>query len=72
MKKLFKWLKDKVHRHNYYKIIASQYVSFNYRNVVVECDCGKRKLEKRHHDDVYPFLTNILITNNEMKKLTNR
>jgi hypothetical protein len=59
------------HTHNYSKIIASQYVSFNYRNVVVECKCGKRKIEKYHHDNVYPFKTNCFITNIEMEKLIN-
>lgn len=68
MKLLF-WLKTKLHVHSYNKIIASQYRSFNYRNVVVECNCGKRKIERWHHDDVYPFSTNNFITDKEMKEL---
>jgi hypothetical protein len=67
---MFKWFK-KFHRHDFYKIIASQYHTFNLRRVVVECKCGKRVIEKWHHDNVYPFLTNILITNKEMEDIKN-
>ena len=69
--KLIKWLKTHFHKHNYNKIIASQYYTFNTRKVVVECKCGKRVIEKWNHDNVYPFLTNLLITNKEMEDLCN-
>lgn len=71
MSKLIKWLKNYFHIHNYNKIIASQYLSFSYRNVVVECKCGKRRIEIRHHDSVHPFETTSLITNKEMEDLCN-
>lgn len=62
-------LKAAVHVHYFGKIVRSRYVSFNYRDVIYECRCGKRKLVKDvRHDDVYPFETNILITNQEMLK----
>lgn len=64
-----KYIKKKLHVHFFNKIIASQYASFNYRNVVIECRCGERKIEKWHHDEVYPFLTNNFITNKEMNLL---
>jgi hypothetical protein len=55
-----------VHNH-WHKIVASKYVSFNYRDIVGECRCGHRKLiEDVHHDCVFPFITNF-ITYDEMK-----
>ena len=63
--KLFKIL----HVCSFDKIIASQYFTFNWRMVVVECECGKREIQKQHHDNVYPFPTTLLITNQEMENL---
>lgn len=68
MKLLF-WLKTKLHVHSYNKIIASQYHTFDTRRVVLECKCSKRVIEIWSHTSVYPFLTNLLITNKEMEDL---
>lgn len=59
----------KVHVCSFNKIIASQYHTFYLRMVVVECKCGKREIQKLHHDNVYPFPTTLFITNQQMEKL---
>lgn len=72
MKKLINKILKKFHKCNYSKIIASQYWTFNCRKIVVECECGRRNIEKWHYDLVYPFLTNNFITNKEMENLKNK
>lgn len=66
-----KKLKKYFHKCNFDKIIVSQYWTFNLRKVVVECKCGKRDIQKWHHDNVYPILTTNFITNEEMQKILN-
>jgi len=68
--KIISWFKKKFHIHIHSKIIASQYRSFNYRNVVVECKCGHRIIENRKHDCVFPFITNF-ISDKEMDLVLN-
>lgn len=41
-KRIIKWF----HVHAIHKIVASRYVSFNYRDVIYECKCGHRWKEK--------------------------
>ena len=72
MKCIRQWLKKKLHTHYYSKIIVSQYYSFNYRKVVVECRCGKRDIQVWNHDSVYPILTTNFITNKEMESILNK
>lgn len=57
------------HVHYHYKIIASRYTSFNWRDIVIECRCGHRCIEHVHHDSVFPFPTTCFITNKEMQDL---
>jgi len=66
---LLKWLKRFFHIHNYNKILVSQYWTFHSRMVIVECKCGKRHMDRRHVDLVYPFQTTTLITDKEMKDI---
>lgn len=66
---LLKWLKRFFHIHNYNKILVSQYWTFHSRMVIVECKCGKRHMDRRHVDLVYPFPTTTLITDKEMKDI---
>ena len=52
------------------KPIVSMYVSFNTRNIVYECKCGKRKAEKVYrpfHID-FPIKTTPFIDNQEFEK----
>lgn len=67
--KFIKRIKKYFHTHSYSKIIASQYNTFNYRDVVLECNCGSRIIQEMHHNSVYPFETNMFITDKEMKYL---
>lgn len=66
---MIKKLLKRFHKCSFDKIIVSQYWTFNYRRVVVECKCGKRDIQKWHHDNVYPILTTNFITNKEMEEL---
>jgi hypothetical protein len=66
-------MKNIFHIHNFKKPVASQYRSFNGRNIIFECKCGKR--EMRFIYDFFgrgfPLETNILITDKEMEQILN-
>ena len=60
------------HIHDFWrKFVASKYVSFNYREVIGECRCGKRKnLGILHHNTVYPYIrTMAFITDKEFNEI---
>ena len=63
----------KAHRHHYYKPIVSRYISFNTRDIVYECKCGKRKIirEYRPFDVAFPIETTNHITHQELEKIAN-
>lgn len=46
------------------------YISFNTRDIVYECKCGKRKIERetRSFSDPFPIKT-TLITRKELEKI---
>jgi len=71
----YKWEngKIKVHCHSYYKPIVSIYVSFNTRDIVYECRCGKRKIirDYRPFDVPFPIQTTNFITHQELEKIAN-
>lgn len=49
------------------------YVSFNTRDIVYECRCGKREIirDNRPFDMPFPIQTTSLITHKELKKIAN-
>jgi len=49
------------------------YVSFNTRDIVYECRCGKRKIirEYRPFDIPFPIETTIFITRKELEAIAN-
>jgi hypothetical protein len=55
---MIKRLLNKLHIHYFNKPVAVGYVSFNYRRVMFECRCGKRKYGEMHHDDYYKYFFN--------------
>jgi hypothetical protein len=65
--------KIKVHCHSYFKPIVSKYVSFNTRDIVYECRCGKRKIirDYRPFDVPFPIQTTNFITHQELEKIAN-
>mgnify|MGYP000863017049 CR=1 FL=1 len=71
----YKWQisKIKVHCHLYSKPIVSMYVSFNTRDIVYECRCGKRKIirDYRPFDEPFPIETTNFITRKELEAIAN-
>ncbi len=56
------------------KAIASRYISFGTRDIVRECKCGKRAINREYYQygDPLPIPTNILISHKELEAfLTN-
>lgn len=49
------------------------YVSFNTRDIVYECRCGKRRIERdyRPFDVPFPIETTHFITRKELEKIAN-
>lgn len=64
--KLINKIREFFHNCSYEKILVSKYVSFNTRDIIAECSCGKRKRIRTDHDSVYPILTNIRCTEKDM------
>lgn len=58
------------HRHHFSKPIKSRYVSFNCRDIIYECDCGKREVVSVCCDfgKPFPIETKSLITHEEFLK----
>lgn len=71
----YKWeiSKINVHCHSYSKPIVSMYVSFNTRDIVYECKCGKRKIirDYRPFDVPFPIETTNFITRKELEAIAN-
>jgi hypothetical protein len=68
---IIKIILTKLHSHDYNKPIVSRYVSFSERDIVFECNCGKRQLlrERREFSDAFSMLTTMGITKTDVKKL---
>lgn len=66
-------IKECLHICYYSTPIASKYVSFNTRDIVYECRCGKRKIKR--FDSImnipFPIETNFLMTRAELEKIAN-
>ncbi len=71
--KLINWLSKKLHIHRFDKPLVSQYASFNTRNIIFECRCGKRRLENEYTPFGTPFSieTTHFITNEQMQQILN-
>lgn len=63
----------KAHICVYSKPIVSRYVSFNTRDIVYECKCGKRKLKRQFfsYNQPFPIETKMFITVYEIKQMEN-
>ena len=61
------------HRHHFSKPIISRYVSFNCRDIIYECDCGKRQVVRIciEFGESFPTTTTPLITHEEFLKYLN-
>jgi len=70
MSRLINYLKVKLHIHHYNTPIASQYRSFNTRNIIYKCRCGHKEVFKvtAQFGEPFPIQTNMLITNEEFNK----
>lgn len=72
----YKWncSKIKVHFHLYYKPIVSRYISFNTRDIVYECSCGKREIIRvyRFFGESFPIQTTHHITHKELQEIQNK
>lgn len=64
-------LLPKVHVCNFKKPIASQYVSFHTRDIIFECKCGKRKVERmsKSFSDPFPIETTLGLTYKEVNAI---
>jgi hypothetical protein len=71
-----RWIKrlfERLHVCSFSKPIVSMYVSFNTRDIVYECRCGKRRIERdyRPFDVPFPIETTNFITRKELEKIAN-
>lgn len=64
-------IRKMLHIHWFNKPIISQYWTFNQRNIVFECRCGKRVCERvyRAFGDPFPIQTTPFITTEEINQL---
>jgi hypothetical protein len=53
------------------KPIISRYISFNTRDIIYECTCGKRviKRDTRAFSDPFPIPTNPLLSQRDFEKM---
>ena len=65
---MIKILKKLFHIHYYSKVVISRYTSFNFREVIVECKCGDRKIKKVSYDSIHPFPTASEISQKNFNK----
>jgi len=73
IKNWIKKISEKLHIHNFSKPIVSRYVSFNTRDIVYECGCGKREIVRTHQPfgTPFPIATTMNITQKEIEKIAN-
>jgi hypothetical protein len=67
------WQAPDHHKHEWVKPIASMYVSFNCRDIIYECVCGKREVIRMnfYFSEPLPIPTNNFMTHNEFKEILN-
>ena len=70
IKKIF----ENLHVCRFSNPLVSKYTSFNTRDIVFECRCGKRKIINvyRSFGNSFPIETTNFITNQEIKKIANK
>jgi len=68
IKNLIRKLKNNIHLHKFSKPIISSYVSFNTRDIVYECKCGKRQIFRiyRNFSDPFPIPTTSDLSKKEL------
>jgi hypothetical protein len=71
MRKLLERIGKALHFCNFKKPIASRYVSFHTRDIVFECKCGKRRVNRvrRAFSSPFPIETTLGITNKEFTQI---
>lgn len=72
--KIINWIKNKTHIHFYNKPLVSKYISFSQRDIIFECECGKRKMKRevRSFSEPFTISTTFFITKNEMEIILNK
>ena len=70
---MLNWIKTKLHIHLFTLPVVSKYVSFHQRDIVYQCRCGKKKLDRvyKQFGESFPIETASLITNYEVNKILN-
>lgn len=73
IKTFIKKVQDKLHVCIFSKPIISMYSSFNTRNIIYECRCGKRKSYRiyRPFGEAFPIETTNFLTFKEFKEIEN-
>jgi len=71
-----RWVKtlfEGMHICSFSKPIISRYVSFNTRDIVYECRCGKKRIirDYRPFDEPFPIQTTNFITHQELENIAN-
>jgi hypothetical protein len=64
--KIKKWL----HVHSFTKPIVSMYISFNTRDIIYECKCGKRMSTTEYREQTsFPIPTTHFLTRTEYQNI---
>lgn len=65
------WPFKRKHKCSFDKPVASAYVSFNTRDILFECSCGKRVIERVCNDFSKPFPigTTTFLTRKDLEKM---
>jgi len=59
------------HKCSFDKPIASSYVSFNTRDILFECSCGKRNIETviKAFDSSFPIQTTMFLSRKDIERM---
>jgi hypothetical protein len=70
---MLKALLKHLHLHIYSKPVLSRYISFNQRDILYECRCGKKicKRVQRNYGSAFPIETTICLTKREFDEVLN-
>jgi hypothetical protein len=65
------WPFKRKHKCDFTKPIASLYVSFHTRDILFECSCGKRNIERvtNDFDTPFPIETTMHLTRKELNRM---
>lgn len=68
---IYKKIIEKIHVCIFSKPILSKYSTFNSRDIIYECRCGKRKVVNvyRNFGDYFPIETKNFLTDKEFKEI---